>query len=246
MYYNKIYNEDCIKGMEKIPDESIDLTITSPPYNLGIKYEGYDDNLSKEEFSEFIQLLCNQLYRITKVGRRVCINVPFITKDGITNARISADQLVQNCLDKAGFIFREKIIWNKKGVSKRTAWGSYQLPSCPWIVYPTELILVYYKKTDRIQVEREKATLSKKDFKDCTYNIWWVELEGEKSKDHPASFPDEIPRRLINFYSYKGDLILDPFLGVGTTCIVAKMLEREYVGFEQSSIYYDIALEKLK
>lgn len=246
MHYNQIYNEDCINGMKKIPDDSIDLTITSPPYNLGIEYDGYNDNLSKEKYEKFIQSLCDQLYRITNVGRRVCINVPFIMKDGITNTKISADQLFQNCLDKAGFIFREKIIWNKKGVAKRNAWGSYQLPSCPWIVYPTELILVYYKKIDRIKVEREKATLSKQDFKECTYNIWWVELEGDKRKDHPASFPDEIPRRLINFYSYKGDLIFDPFLGVGTTCIVAKMLDRKYIGFEQSSLYYDIAVERLK
>lgn len=245
MDINQIYNEDCIQGMRKIPNEFIDLTITSPPYNLGVLYDEYNDNRPIDEYKKSVQALCNELYRLTKIGGRVCINVPLITKDYGKGQRVSADQLYQNCLDEAGFIFREKIIWNKKGVSKRNSWGSYLLPSCPWMVYPTEFILVYYKEKTKIRVDRELATITKEDFIKSSYSIWWVEIEGAHNKEHPAVMPEEIPRRLINYYSYKDDIVLDPFLGIGTTCIVAKNLNRRYIGFEMSSDYYNKALDQL-
>lgn len=245
MNINQIYNEDCIQGMKKIPNEFIDLTITSPPYNLGVAYDEYNDNLSIEEYKKCVQAMCNELYRLTKLGGRVCINVPLITKDYGKGYRVSADQLYQNCLDEAGFIFREKIIWNKKGVCKRNSWGSYLLPSCPWMVYPTEVILVYYKEKAKIRIDRELVTITKEDFIESSYSIWWVEIKGVNKNEHPAVMPEEIPRRLVNFYSYKGDIVLDPFLGIGTTCIVAKNLNRRYLGFEMSSDYYNKALKQL-
>ncbi len=245
METNKVYNNDCMIVMKKIERDCIDLIVTSPPYNLAVKYDEYNDSKPIEEYKKWVQALCKEIYRVTKDGGRVCINVPLITKDFESGKRISADQLYQNILDEVGLEFREKIIWNKKGVSKRNAWGSYMLPSCPWIVYPTEVILVYEKGTSKIRVNRELATISKELYKKCTYDIWWVEIEGEHSKKHPAVFPKEIPRRLIEFYTYKNDIVLDPLMGIGTTCIVAKELERKYIGIEMSENYFNIACELL-
>ena len=208
-------------------------------------YDNYKDSLPIEEYRKNVQAVCNEIYRISTIGGRICINVPLVTKCFDTGRRISLDQLYQNCLDKAGFLFREKIVWNKKGVTKRNAWGSYMLPSCPWVVYPDEVILVYYKKNIKREVNRDLVTLEKEEFKKATYGIWWIENIGEHNKKHPAVMAKEVVERLINFYSYKNDVVLDPYLGIGTTCIVAKELERKYIGFEISKKYYDIALNSL-
>lgn len=245
MYTNIIYNENCLEGMKRIPNNFVDLTVTSPPYNFDVKYDTYKDNLSIEEYKKNVQALCNELYRVTKVGGRICINIPLVTKDYISGERICLDQLYQNCLDLSGLSFREKIIWNKKGVSKRNAWGSYMLPSCPWIVYPTEIILVYCKKNMKIQVNRELATITKDEFIKSAYNIWWIEKDGSSNEKHPAVMARDVARRLINFYSYKDAIVLDPYLGVGTTCIVAHELQRRYIGFEISEKYFCIAKKEL-
>lgn len=251
-----IFNMDCITGMQILQDNTVDLTVMSPVYNLGVKYNAYSDKLSIEEYRAHIQKMLIELYRVTKVGGRVCINVPIITKDwGENERRVSADQLFQNCLDNAGFIFREKIIWNKRGVRKRMAWGSYKSPSCPWVTYPVDVILVYVKVNQKKTGRKELATISSEEFKTCTYGLWWVTkkvLKASKkrtsAKDvqkHPAKFPMEIPKRLINFYSYQGDTVLDPYMGIGTTCVVAKKLKRHYIGFEISKEYFEEAKEYL-
>lgn len=253
---NTIYNTDCIQGMKSLPSDIVDLTITSPPYNLGVDYNQYRDKLTLDKYKAQIQNLCQELYRISKYGGRVCINVPIITKDwGEDKKRVSADQLFQNCLDEAGFIFREKIIWNKRGVSKRNAWGSYMSPSYPWVTYPIDVILVYVKGTQQLPVYRELITICKEDFIHCSYGLWRIGKQVKKcskiksntddGKKHPATFAKAIPQRLINFYSYKGAVVLDPYMGIGTTCIAAKELGRKYIGFEIDEQYYNIAKNTL-
>lgn len=242
---NIIYNEDSVIGIKKVLDNTVDLTITSPPYNFGVKYDSYNDKLTISEYRKSVQAICDELYRVTKVGGRVCINIPLVTKDHETGKRISMDQLYQNCLDQSGFLFREKIIWNKKGVTKRNAWGSFMLPSCPWIVYPTEVILIYHKLKDKREIKKELATVDKDEFIECSYNVWWVEECGAHSKEHPAVMSREVAKKLIDFYSYENDIILDPYLGSGTTCLVAKELNRKYIGFEISNKYYNDVLSKL-
>nr|WP_307990359.1 site-specific DNA-methyltransferase [uncultured Niameybacter sp.] len=255
---NAIYNMDCIQGMKSLPSDIVDLTITSPPYNLGVDYNKYKDMLTLDEYKEQVYSMCEELYRLSKDGGRVCINIPIITKDwGNQQERVSADQIFQNCLDKVGFTFREKIIWNKRGVSKRNAWGSYMKPSCPWITYPIDVILVYVKGTQKLPVKhKDLITISKEEFIRCSYGLWRINKSvvkcsktkakgGDKLK-HPATFPKAIPQRLINFYSYKGAVVLDPYMGIGTTCIAAKELEREYIGFEIDEKYYSYAKKALE
>lgn len=237
---------DCFDGMRLLEDNSIDLVVTSPPFNLGVKYDVYNDKMGIRDYTNFIDHFTQELFRVLKEGGRVCIDVPMITKDWADNGkRYSADHLFQNSLDQCGLIFREKIVWNKKGVSNRSAWGSYKSPSCPWVVYPVDMILVYVKGNQKIMGEKDAITISKQQFKETSYGIWWVEVGNKKGSNHPATFPKEIPERLINMYSYKDAIVLDPFMGEGTTCIVANELERKYIGFEISENYFSDAKKNL-
>ena len=243
---NRIYNMDCLDGLDNLDNNSIDLMITSPPYNLGIEYDTYDDNLPINNYIEFIQNVCNKLYKIIKKGGRVCFNVPpdvGVLKD---NSKVSLDTIFYNCLVKSGFTYRTKIIWNKNQITARTAWGSFCSPSNPNILSPFEYILVFYKQTPKKEGDKTKIDITKEEFIKWTNGIWTIGCESKKKINHPAPYPEELCRRLIKFFSYVGDVVLDPFMGSGTTAVVAKKLNRNYIGFELSNEYCNLAKERLQ
>lgn len=232
---NNIYNMDCIEGLKRV--ENIDLTITSPPYNLGIEYDSYNDQLPLDDYIETMTNIFTNLYKVTKDGGRVCVVIPTdIGKLSLEN-KIPLDVVFSNILENCGFKFRAKIIWNKNQITSRTAWGSFKSPSNPNILSSFEYVLCYYKAKSKKEGLPKNITIEKEEFIQWTNGIWNISPASKKKLNHPAPFPEELCRRLIQMFSYKDDLVCDLFSGSGTTCCVAKKENRKYIGFELSENY---------
>ncbi len=238
-----IYNADSTH-LSFLDDESIDLTITSPPYNLDVSYNGYNDDVPYEAYLEWVQIWAKSLYRVSTVGGRACINVPLDTNKGGKRA-VYADYVTS--FMRVGWQYQTTIIWNEQNISRRTAWGSWRKPSAPFVTAPVEMIPVFFKETWRRPDEGRTWGISAEEFKKWSLGLWEWEFAGANplKVGHPAPFPEELPRRLILMYSYEEDLILDPFVGSGTTCIAAKKLGRRSVGVEIDQSYCKLAMAAL-
>lgn len=249
MKKNKIYNLDCICGLKKMKDNVIDLTVTSCPYNItpkkGIKsgkilYTTYDDNLIYENYISWLTLVFQELYNKTKIGGRLCLNI-----SDAQNGRIPTHVHLNDALEKMGWINITTIIWNKSQVSRRTSWGSFNSPSCPAFPMNFEYIIVLAKDQRKLSY-RGETDLDKQEFIDWTLPIWSFYPETRQGKlPLKAMFPYELPYRCIKMFSWKDALVCDPFLGLGTTVKVAKDLGRNFIGFEISKEYFDIANKRI-
>lgn len=242
----KICNEDCLKILEKIPENSIDITITSPPYNLNIDYDSYSDDKNIDDYIEWITKILERLYTATKNGGRVCINVPpdiGTLKDG---SKISLDSVYCNILHKVGFKYRTKIVWNKNTITARTAWGSFCSPSNPNILPSFEYILVFYKGSPKKEGNKELIDITKDEFIPWTNGMWNIATESAKKIGHPAPYPVELCDRLIKMFSYRNDVVFDPFMGSGTTGVSAIKNDRKFIGCEISEEYINIANNRIK
>ena len=235
---------DCEKGIELLPCE-IDLAITSPPYNLGIDYDEYNDDLDMDVYTEKMLSIFTKLYKKTKSGGRVCVNVPPDIGRLKNNSKTSLDYLFHKILSDSGFLYRSKIVWHKKTITSRTAWGSFNSPSNPNILPSFEYILVFYKETPKKEGSKENVDLEKENFIKWTDGLWEISAESKKRIGHPAPYPVELCSRLIQMFSFKNDLVVDPFCGSGTTCVSAKLLDRKYVGFDLSENYISISKKRL-
>lgn len=247
---NKIYPKNCIGGLKEIPNEYVDLVITSPPYNAGINYDIYDDKVSKEDYLKMMEKAGKQLFRVLKNDGRLCINIGMVSKDNERDEFYFIAFEIYNLYVKLGFIPREVIHWVKGSSDKvfyraNTAWGSWKSASNPHLRSISELILVFNKKHWGKQSDGE-SDITANEFKWWTKSIWFMVADCEThKKGHPAVFPEELPKRLIKLYSYVGDVVLDPFCGIGTTCIVAKRFKRKFIGYEISEKYCKIAEKRL-
>lgn len=245
---NQILNINCLDGLKLIDDSSIDLVVTSPPYNLAIPYDEYDDSKAIKDYSEFISNVSKELYRVLKSDGRVCINVPCDGK--MEETKVDIGYLIRDIFYNVGFNYKDLILWDKNHLSSRNAWGSFGSASCPNILLPFEEIIVFYKG-DKNKHKKEGNGIKElidKDFIEYTNGHW--RIDGEKAKDKtkypcPVPFPQKIPKRLIQLYSYRDDIVLDPFSGNGTTCIVAKKLGRNFIGFELSKEYVTKSIKNL-
>lgn len=245
---NNIYNMDCLNGLRKMDDNTIDLVVTSPPYNVDLgnnkynknPYNLYNDNKEHQEYISWLKEIFSLVYLKLKSGGRVCINIG----DGKNGAVPTHSDVIQ-MMCEIGYIPMSVIIWNKNTVSGRTAWGSFKSPSCPSFPTPFEYILVFAKDSRKLKYKGE-TDLTKEEFIDWSLALWTFAPETRQKKiGHPAMFPEELPKRLIKMFSWKGALVVDPFNGAGTTCKVAKELGRQYIGFEISKDYCDIATERI-
>ena len=252
---DKIYCADCLELMKNIEDNTIDLTVTSPPYNVGIDYETHDDNMSEDDYFGFIQSVSDELYRITKIGGRTCINIPFIG-NSVFKAKseklIFYPNLYMPIFEKSGWAVRDFVVWVKSGEAENpndfcgnsTQWGSWLSPSCPYMRCFAEVILIFHKIDKKLNHKGE-SDLTKDEFMEYTKNVWYFRTATDK-KIHPAQFPIELPKRCIKLYSYIGDLIFDPFAGVGTTLLASNILKRHFLGCDISQEYVNIANKRIE
>ena len=245
-FINKIIQGDCLEVMKDIPDNSIDLIITSPPYNVGMPY-GTDDRKNYQNYLEFTEKWLKECYRILINGGRIAVNLPssILQSSFSRMAYLSLDYVL--LMRKIGFLDREWITWIKmpKGEipGKSTSWGSWRSPSCPYLRDASEFIIIMDKKQHKRIDKKGQNEISSKEFLTFTSNCWY--FPPEHNRKHPAPFPIEMPFRLIKLYSWKNDLILDPFLGSGTTAVACKQLNRRFTGIEISEKYVKIANRRL-
>ena len=237
---NKIFLKSS-ERMEEIPDSSVHLMVTSPPYNVGKEYDG---DLTLEEYRSFLKKVWREVYRVLVPGGRACINVANLGRKPYIPLHAF---IIQDMLE-VGFIMRGEIIWVKKGGgAPSTAWGTWCSPQNPVLRDEHEYILVFSKDTlTRPQIEGREATLTREEFLEYTRSVWYIAPESAKRVNHPAPFPEELPYRLIKLYTYTGEVVLDPFMGSGTTAVASLKTGRFFIGYEIYSDYVKIAQKRLK
>ncbi len=229
------------ESMEELPDESVHLMITSPPYNVG---KEYDENLSLTEYRDFLKRVWAEVRRVLVPGGRVCINIANLGR----KPYIPLHAFIIEDMISLKFLMRGEIIWNKASSgSPSTAWGSWLSAGNPTLRDIHEYILIFSKETfSRKNPEERKNTISKEEFLELTKSVWTFPAEPATKIGHPAPFPVELPYRLIQLYSFKGEVVLDPFMGSGQTAIAALKANRYYVGYDINSDYVNLAKRRIK
>lgn len=237
-----LYNGDCLDIMQQLIEEGIkvDAIITSPPYNLNIEYNSYNDNISLEDYIQWCNKWIGECVNILKKSGRIAINIPIETN---INEKHFIVNDYMNILNSCSLIQTAFILWNKKHFTSRTAWGSWLSPSCPVVNQPNECILVYSKEERKKEGDKENIDISKKEFITNTLGVW--ELQPEYNRSHPAPFPISLPTNLMKLFTYKNDLILDPFMGSGTTGVACKLHDRNFIGIEIDKKYFDMAKDRI-
>lgn len=228
------------EAMTDVPDNSVQLMITSPPYNVT---KEYDDDLTLNEHLELLYNVFAETYRVLAHGGRACINIANLGR----KPYIPLADHISLMMIELGFLMRGEIIWDKgAGAGRSMAWGSWRSASNPVLRDVHEYILVFCKGTFKLERNGRENTIGDKDFMEWTKSVWTMNPESAKKIGHPAPFPIELPRRLIQLYSYKDDVILDPFMGSGTTAIAALRSDRKYVGYETDSDYLALSEERIQ
>jgi site-specific DNA-methyltransferase (adenine-specific) len=245
IFYNEkdtvIVCDDFLKS-KVIKNASIDLTITSPPYNVDLFYDSYKDDLSYEDYLSFSHKWIKKVYQLTKLTGRFCLNIPLDKNKGGQQS-VYAD--LTTIAKKIGWKYHSTVIWNEQNISRRTAWGSWLSASAPYVIAPVEMIVILYKAEWKRNSKGE-SDINKQEFQEWTNGVWNFNGESKKRIGHPAPYPVELPKRCIKLFSYVGDLILDPFLGSGTTLIASAILQRKGIGFDIDKSYCEIAKRRLE
>lgn len=226
--------------MDEIPDNSIHLMITSPPYNVG---KEYDNDLTLDEYLELLTGVFKEVHRKLVTGGRACINIANIGR----KPYIPLHAMVIEIMLDLGFLMRGEIIWDKSASAGGScAWGSWMSASNPVLRDYHEYILVFSKDSYSKNKKQEKRdTISHDDFIQWTQSVWKFPAVNAKKIGHPAPFPVELPHRLINLYSYEGDVVLDPFCGSGSTCIAAIRNNRRYIGYDIKEEYIELSNRRI-
>ncbi len=236
-----IYNADFLK-INCIKEGTIDLIVTSPPYNVGIKYNSYDDKMSYDDYLSFTREWLAKCYKLVKDDGRLCLNIPLDKNKGGQQS-VYAD--ITTIAKQVGWKYHSTIIWNEQNISRRTAWGSWLSASAPFVIAPVEVIVVLYKNHWKKVSGSGKSDISKEEFVEWTNGVWNFTGESKKRVGHPAPFPVELPRRCIKLFSFVGDTVLDPFLGSGSTLIACVLTNRKGIGVEIDRNYCEIAKKRL-
>ena len=240
---DKIHNEDAVQFISRLPDNSVDLIVTSPPYNIGIDYDSWDDNLSYSDYLLWCSRWLEECYRILKDDGRICINHYLCGVDPISKKSTFPLMDFREIQNRIGFISHKLIIWEDITRSNLTSWGSWLSASAPYINTPYEGILISYKNQWK-KLEKGEDTISKESFMSGVSGVW--KIRPETSPLTKACFPVEIPKRCIELLSFKNDIVFDPFMGSGTTAIAAIQTNRKFIGSEISENYYNIAQTRIR
>lgn len=226
--------------MDELPDESVHLMVTSPPYNAS---KEYDQDLNLPEYLDELMHVWQETYRVLVPGGRACVNIANLGR----KPYIPLHSYIVDQFTRIGFLMRGEIIWNKSAsASPSTAWGSWMSATNPVLRDVHEYILVFSKDTYKRGHKDKQNTISKEDFLEWTKSVWTFPAVSAKKIGHPAPFPEELPHRLIQMYTFKEDVVLDPFAGSGTTCLVAYQDDRHYIGYEINPDYIQLAKRRIQ
>lgn len=264
---NEIYQGDTIELLKKLPENTIDLVVTSPPYNIGVGYDQYDDTKSSTEYFEWTKKWLEEIYRVLKDDGRIALNVLYEVNFRERGGRHYFSSEIWQIMKSIGFGFFGVVDLEEESPHrpKNTAWGSWMSPSAPYIYNPKECVILAYKK-DYIKIEKGcpywdhelqvtevdgvKKTKriyddkSKSEFMELVFGQW--KYFADTRSLTKATFSLDIPIKAIKILTYKDDLVLDPFSGSGTTCLAAKILDRRYIGFEISEKYVEISKQRIE
>ena len=240
-FLDQIICGDCLEVMSQIPDETVHLAVTSPPYNLGISYDNHDDSLAYESYLEWMKKVWVETKRVLVSGGRFALN---IAPTSIKNFRpIHHD--FSNQLREIGMTMRTEIIWYKQTMRRRTAWGSWMSPSNPHIVPSWEYVLVFCKDSWTLDGDKKDRDITNDEFLRFSDGFWYIPPESQR-RGHPTPFPELLIYRLIKFYTYRGNVVLDMFGGTGTVAEVAQKTGRHFIHIDISQKYCQIAEQRLE
>jgi len=246
---SKLYNGEAERVIDRLEDESIDLVITSPPYNVDLgnnkfnkdPYDLYNDNKDHKGYLNWLRSIFWSLRPKLVKGGRVCINIG----DGQNGRVPTHSDIIQFMSHSLKYIPMANIIWNKSQIGNRFSWGSFASPSCPSVPKPFEYIMIFAKENMKLQ-KRGETDLTNKEFIDWSLAMWNMTGETQmKEIGHPAMFPVELPYRLIKMLSWTDATVLDMFNGAGTTGVACEKLGRKYIGIELSKKYCDLTVERI-
>jgi site-specific DNA-methyltransferase (adenine-specific) len=253
--------------MSKLPENSIDLIITSPPYSVNIAYDVYDDNTTINEYLDFSKKWLEKAFSVLKDDGRICVNVPYEINLKDRGGRIFIVSEIWNVMKKIGFQWFGLVDLEEDSPhrSKTTAWGSWMSCSQPYIYNPKECLIIAYKKSPKkvkgepqwkgevMDVEQEDGTIKKKtvykdkdkkEFMELVFGQW--KYLNDSRPLTKATFSMDIPTKAIKILSYKNDIVLDPFAGSGTSLVAAEILDRRWIGIELSPNYSKVASDRVQ
>ena len=240
MTIDRIYNDDCLEGMKAIPSGSIDLVVTSPPYNIGIDYGTYKDDLPWDEYYQWCERWLSQCYRVLKKDGRIVVN--HYLSLGTSEFRTSPISELNCIMNHIGFKHHSIAVWPDITLANKTAWGSYMSASSPYINSPYEGILIDYKE-QWSKSEKGESDIPKDMFISLTRGRWDIKTETKGLTK--CNFSVDFAYRCLSLLSYVGDTVLDPFMGSATTAIACIRTKRHFIGFELNKEYYDKAVKRI-
>jgi len=265
---NRIINGNCVDEMSNMPDDSIDLIVTSPPYNVGIDYDTHQDEMSMQDYWVFTKQWLTEAFKVLKDDGRIAVNIPYEVNVQDRGGRVLFMSEFWTIMKKVGFNFYGLVDLDENSPhrSKTTAWGSWMSPSSPYIYNPKECVILAYKKDrikkikgepqwigEMIDIEQEDGTIKKKmvyqeedkkEFMSLVYGQW--EYFADTKQQTKATFSMDIPMKAIKILTYKNDIILDPFAGSGTSMVAAEISGRRWIGIELSPNYCKVAQERVQ
>ncbi len=241
-YENRVVLGDSEEVLKRLPNNCIDLMFTSPPYNFGLEYDGTDDAIDWDGYFKKLFKVLDECIRVLKFGGRLIINVQPLFSDYIPSHHIISNYLMDKRL-----IWKGEILWEKNNYNcKYTAWGSWKSPSSPYLKYTWEFVEVFCKGDLKKSGHNKNADITTEQFKKYVMGKWSIAPERKmKHYSHPAMFPKELANRVLLLFSFRGDMVLDPFVGAGTTCVAAKELGRKYLGIDVSEEYVNTVEARL-
>jgi site-specific DNA-methyltransferase (adenine-specific) len=254
--YTQLFLADCVR-VPSLVCRPVHLIVTSPPYNLGKDYGAKSDQLTYGSYLADVERWGTAWQQVLAPGARVAINIPIDTNGERTGRGKGSRKLTtekrfiladyHHIFARLGYIYNTTILWDEGNISRRTAWGSWKSASDPWVITPTEAILVYSWQTrKRPDARGKESDIWRDEFLEWSLGTWRFTGESpSRVGGHPAAFPPELPRRLIRLFSFKGDTVLDPFNGSGTTTAVARSLGRYGVGFDVEPTYCEHAVSRI-